>query len=425
MISVMIIHLDLDCFFASCERVLNPSLVGKCVAVGGRGDPFIFDKKPSQGKKLMNLNSGAFVPSLFHADHDSRNYFKDGNALRGIITTASYEARAYGIKTAMSVHEALRLCPHLTLLPPNHLLYHTMSHELMEYIATLVPVMEQYSIDEMFGDLRGWIAEEDTYSFIRYLQNQIMVQFKLPVSIGASSSKWIAKLATSSAKPYGVRVVHADEIKSFVKDIPIGEFPGVGKAYSQKMARYGIKSIGDAWKSATLIQSWGRGGGDLFKRFTGTDQEEVHPNRSRKGIGMSRSMDHPIEDRDELYRRIHILIRHWSHTIMKLGANPTTYAFSLGFDNGLSSKKQYTLYRLFNEMFLQNFSIEKFKELDIYPHSAVRYIGMSATKFTSHDPKSFDLLEIQNDTKMKKLTDALTQVRDKYGMDIIRGGGEL
>ena len=162
----MIIHLDLDCFFASCERVRNPSLKGKCIAVGGRGDPFIFDKKPSPAKKLMTLNSGAFVPSLFHAEHDGSNYFKDGDKIRGIITTASYEARAYGVKTAMSVHEALRLCPHLILLPPNHLLYHTMSHELMEYLSSVVPVMEQYSIDEMFGDLRGWIDEDDTYEFI-------------------------------------------------------------------------------------------------------------------------------------------------------------------------------------------------------------------------------------------------------------------
>lgn len=136
-------------------------------------------------------------------------------------------------------------------------------------------------------------------------------------------------------------------------------------------------------------------------------------------------MDHPIQDREELYRRIHILVRHWSHTIMRLGVNPTTYSFSLGYENLGGSKKQYTLYRLFNEMFLQSFTLEKFKELDIYPHIRVRYIGMSATKFTSHDPKSFDLLEIQNDTKMNSLTHALTQVRDKYGMDIVRGGGEL
>lgn len=110
---------------------------------------------------------------------------------------------------------------------------------------------------------------------------------------------------------------------------------------------------------------------------------------------------------------------------MKLGVNPTTYSFSLGYENWGSSKKQYTLYRLFNEQFLQSFTLEKFRELDIYPTVPVRYIAMSATKFTRHDPKCFNLLEIQNDTKMRTLSEALTKIRDKYGMDIVRGGGEL
>jgi DNA polymerase-4 len=421
----MIIHLDLDCFFASCERLHNPSLIGKRLVVGGRGDPFIFDKKPAQAKKLITLNSGAFVPSLFHAAHDSSHYFNDGDKIRGIVMTASYEARAFGVKTGMSLHEALRLCPDLILVPPNHLLYHTISHELMEYLATFIPVMEQYSIDEMFGDLRGWIEEEETEYFIIHLQKQITERFNLPVSIGASSSKWIAKLATSTAKPYGTRVIQKSEIKEFVKNIPIDEFPGVGKAYSLKMANYGIKTIGDAWESETLITSWGRSGRDLYARFTGCDNESVSVRKSRKGIGMSRSMDHPVKERSELYRRISVMVRHWSHTIMKLGVNPTTYSFSLGYVNWGHSKKQYTTYRLFNEHFIQHFAHEKFKELDLYPHIPVHYIAMSATKFTDHDPKTFNILEYENDTRMRSLTDAVTQMREKYGIDILRGGMEL
>ena len=421
----MIIHLDLDCFFASCERLRDPSLIGKRLVVGGRGDPFIFDKNPAQAKKLITLNSGAFVPALFHASHNSNHYFNDENTIRGIVLTASYEARAFGVKTGMSLHEALRLCPDLILVPPNHLLYHTMSHKLMEYLATLVPVMEQYSIDEMFGDLGGWIAEEETERFVIHLQKQITERFNLPVSIGASTSKWIAKLATSAAKPYGIRVIKKDNIKEFVNDIPIDDFPGVGKAYSAKMANYGIKTIGDAWESKILITSWGRAGQDLYARLTGSDNESVSVRQSRKGIGISRSMDHPVKERSELYRRISVMVRHWSHTIMKLGVNPTTYSFSLGYENWGSSKKQYTTYRLFNEHFIQHFAHEKFKELDLYPHIPVRYIAMSATKFIHHDPKTFNILEYYNDTKMRNLTDALTKMREKYGMDIVRGGGEL
>ena len=119
------------------------------------------------------------------------------------------------------------------------------------------------------------------------------------------------------------------------------------------------------------------------------------------------------------------MVRHWSHTIMKLGINPTTFHFSLGYENWGSSKKQYTIYRLFNEKFIQEFAQDKFKELDLYPALAVKYIGMSANKFIHHDPKTLDMLEYEDDVKMRKLTDALTKIRDKYGMDIVRGGGEL
>ncbi|MDD3594919.1 DNA polymerase IV [Sulfuricurvum sp.] len=421
----MIIHLDLDTFFCSCERLRDPSLVGKKIAVGGRGDPFIFDRKPYRAKKLVTLNSGAFVPSLFHAEHDQSTYFKDGEKIRGIVTTASYEARAFGVKTGMTIYEALQRCPDIVLIPPNHLLYHTLSHELMEYLHTVIPVMEQYSIDEMFGDLRGWIEEEDTEEFIKHLQSDITMKFKLPVSIGASPAKWIAKLATGTAKPYGTRVVRQEEIQEFVKDIAIDEFPGVGRAFSKKMQKYGIKTIGQAWDSPHLFESWGRAGRDLYARLTGNDYESVQASRSRKGIGISRNMDHPIKERDELFRRITILVRHWSHTIMKLGVNPTTFHFSLGYENWGSSKKQYTIYRLFNEKFIQEFAQDKFKELDLYPALAVKYIGMSASKFIHHDPKTLDMLKYEEDTKMRKLTDALTKVREKYGMDIVRGGGEL
>ena len=94
----MILHLDLDCFFASAERTKDFSLIGKPLIVGGRGDPFIFDRKPAKNKKLIQLNQGAFVPSLFHAEHDPKHYFFENDKIRGIVITASYEARRCGVK---------------------------------------------------------------------------------------------------------------------------------------------------------------------------------------------------------------------------------------------------------------------------------------------------------------------------------------
>lgn len=421
----MILHLDLDSFFASAERIRRPDLVGKPVIVGGRGDPFIFDVKPARNKRLVQLNEGAFVPALFHAKHDASNYFFENGRIRGIVTTASYEARACGVKTAMTIREALQLCPEAILLPPDHLLYHTLSHEMMELLAQEIPLIEQYSIDELFGDVTGWIAQEDMFDFIRYLQEKVTRELLLPVSIGACNAKWIAKLATSTVKPYGLKVVHDDAIADFTREIPIDDFPGVGRAFGKRMKRYGIRTIGEAVESPHLFESWGRQGRDLYARLTGRDGEGVSPRRSRKGIGMSRSMDRPIRERGEFYRRVRVMVRHWAHTIARTGVNPTTFYFGIGYEGKLRSKKQYTVYRLFNEWFITTFALEKFRELDICPHAAVVYIAMSATKFLHHDPKAVDLFAFENDRKMQRLDGAVTKMRERYGMDILRRAAEM
>ena len=421
----MILHLDLDSFFASAERIRRPDLVGKPVIVGGRGDPFIFDVKPARNKQLVQLNQGAFVPALFHAEHDASNYFFEAGRIRGIVTTASYEARACGVKTAMTIREALQLCPEAILLPPDHLLYHTLSHEMMELLAQEIPLIEQYSIDELFGDVTGWIAQEDMFDFIRYLQEKVTRELLLPVSIGACNAKWIAKLATGAVKPYGLKVVHDDAIADFTRDIPINDFPGVGRAFGKRMKRYGIRTIGEAVESPHLFESWGRQGRDLYARLTGRDGEGVSPRRSRKGIGMSRSMDRPVKARSEFYRRVRVMVRHWAHTIARTGVNPTTFFFSIGYEGKLRSKKQYTVYRFFNERFIMAFALEKFRELDVHPRARVVYIAMSATKFLHHDPKAVELFTFEQDRKMQRLDGAVTKMRKRYGMDILRCAAEM
>ncbi len=211
----MKIHLDLDCFFASCERAINPKLCGKPIAVGGRSDAKIFSKN-FHSRRLYDKNKGAFVPNLFYPENkkekeDFNSFFVENSEnkikIRGIITTASYEAREYGLKTGMTIRESLRMCPPLLVLTPNHLLYHEFSHNLYEFLKLKIPLIEQYSIDEFFGDLSGWVKDEDLFDFCNNLKKEIYEKFKLPITIGIANSKWAAKLVTSSAKPFGVREV--------------------------------------------------------------------------------------------------------------------------------------------------------------------------------------------------------------------------
>ena len=214
----MKIHIDIDCFFVSAARIIEPRLEGKAVAIGGRSDTKIFNKEPKN--QTVNFdNSGSFVPTFYKAyeksDDDLAAFKDDDGRIRGILTTSSYEARAFGIKTAMNIKDALGLCPELIIKAPNMSLYQKLSHQLHEFLQTKIPLLEQASIDEFYGDLTGWIDDEDLYKFINNLKEEIYKEIKLPVSIGAAKTRYIAKLATTHAKPFGCKLILPYEIDKF------------------------------------------------------------------------------------------------------------------------------------------------------------------------------------------------------------------
>ena len=194
----MFLHIDIDSFFASAERSVDSSLKHIPMAVGSRSNLEIFNKKRTN-IRLMNDNSGAFVTPVFYSDKKKTfdSYFVDTiegrEKIRGIITTSSYEARAFGVKTAMPIAQALQLCPQMVVVPSNYPLYHKLSHQMHSFMKAHIPKVEQYSIDEFFGDLSGWIEDEDVYAFAQMLKTKIRDHFDIPVSIGISKAKWIAK----------------------------------------------------------------------------------------------------------------------------------------------------------------------------------------------------------------------------------------
>lgn len=120
--------------------------------------------------------------------------------MSGIVIAKSYECKPYGITTGTTLGDALKMCPDLLVVQGDHLFYQLLSGKLREFLQTKIPVLEQYSIDEFWGDLSGWVEDEDIHSFIATLQTEILEKFDLPMSIGASSAKWIAKLATDFNK---------------------------------------------------------------------------------------------------------------------------------------------------------------------------------------------------------------------------------
>ena len=422
----MFLHIDIDSFFASAERSMDPALKGIPMAVGSRSNLEIFNKKRTF-IKLMDDNSGAFVAPVFYSGKKRtfESTFIDNidgkEKIRGIITTASYEARAYGVKTAMPIAQALKLCPALKVVPSNYRLYHKLSHQIHAFIAAHIPQVEQYSIDEFFGDVSGWKKDEEVYGFAKFLQSKLLEEFDIPVSIGISKAKWIAKLATESAKPYGVFEVK--DIDAYIEKVPIKEFPGIGKGFQKRLLDHYIYTLGDVKRNKKLFESWKKPGIQLYHRILGTDHEGISERGERKSIGISRTFD-PIEDAEEVKRRIMIMARHIIYMVMDIEVNPTSYYLKIGYKNGVRVKKTLRVERVFSERLFKSMLSIIYDEIAQRNNGAIK-LTLSVTNFSSANLKTLSLIDFKEDVREKDLHRNIHKLRTRFGLDIIKTGNEL
>ena len=427
----MKIHLDLDCYFVSAERTRYPFLKDKNVVVAKSSDKKIFSKDKKQGVILGD--TGAFNSVLeFRNNYDANNILKawrdefldENGEIHGIVIAKSYECKPYGIKTGTPLREAIYMCPNLIIIPSDHLFYQELSQKLKAYLEFKIPIIEQYSIDEFFGDLNGWIKDSDTLDFIKDLRDDIKEKFDLPITIGASKSKWIAKLLTDCVKPFGVIALEQEKVFDYTQDIDVNDFPGIGRAISKKLADYRVKTLGELRARPNLLYLYGKTGVELYERICGTDNERVIPYSDRRGIGISRNFK-AIIDRNEIYRRVMILARYLSYTITKLNLNPTTFYFKIRYEYGIKNSQSITENRLFNEKFLIDLAKFMIKKLDTRLNYKIHYIAISASNFASdHNIKTFCLIDYKKDLKYKALNENLLKVRDKYGIDIVKYASE-
>jgi DNA polymerase-4 len=421
----MFVHIDIDSFFISAERTKNPKLLGIPAAVGSRSNLEIFSKN-RENIKLLNINSGAFVTPVFHNDFQRtfENYFIDKidgkDKIRGIITTASYEARACGVKTAMPIAHAISLCPQIVVVPSNYTLYHKLSRAIYIYLKKEIPLIEQYSIDEFFGKLDGWIADDKALEFATKLKDSIYKKFKIPVSIGIAESKFIAKVATNYAKPYGVHLVK--EQQEFIKDIPIEKFPGIGKSLSKRLHSYGIKSLSDICNSKELLYRWKLPGIELYNKICGYGGD-IKIKEPKKSIGLGRTFD-TIYDYKEIKRRTTIMARHIAYMVSKADVNPLRYELKINYSDGSKSKEAISTNRLFSEHLLKESLLTILKK--IYDsNKGVIKLRVSVYNFQKGNKTTLSLLEHTEDIKQIELDSAVTNLRNRFGLDILKNANEI
>ena len=421
----MFIHLDLDCFFVSAHRTIDDSLLNIPVAVGGRSNLNIFSSK----KEIRNISSnrGAFVSTILtnEGEKSFRDYFVDENGkIRGIITTSSYEARLMGVKTAMSVNEALILCPNLKMIIPNYPLYHSLSLKLKKLLETEIPLIEQFSIDEFFGDLQGYKNENEIVEFSYKLKQKIYDELKLPISIGIANTKYLSKLLTEYAKPCGVKYVKANEIENFTKNVPISKFPGIGKSLQAKLSGYGIKTLGDIRKNKKLFYSWNKQEIDLYNRICGIKDNVLNLEKEKKSIGIGRTFD-VIDCRIELKRRVMILCRYLCVLIKTQEVNPLTYAIKIKYKYSNSLKNYINVTSMFNEMDFKNQMIKLFYKTDIHKTHGIVQLNITVSNFSKKNDYASNIFDYQSDAKKQILSNQIHKLRDKYGMDIVKNAFEI
>ncbi|MBU1376107.1 MAG: DNA polymerase IV [Alphaproteobacteria bacterium] len=250
----------MDAFFASVEQRDDPSLRGRPLAVG----------------------------------HGAR---------RGVVAAASYEARQFGVRSAMPSTTALRKCPELLFVPPRFEVYRAVSKQIHAIFADYTPLIEPLSLDEAYLDvtanLRGLPTASETASEIRA---RILAETGLTASAGISYNKFLAKLASDHRKPNGQHVVAPGRGEAFVEGLPVGRFHGVGPVTAEKMARLGLHTGADlrAQSLAWLQQHFGRSGGWYYAISRGEDDRAVNPNRERKSSGSETTFQDDLTDPDAI-----------------------------------------------------------------------------------------------------------------------------
>ena len=421
----MFIHIDLDCYFVSAHRTLDKSLHNIPVAVGGKSNVDIFSH--TRVKRTMATNRASFSSKILDSEDEnsSNDYFVDeNNKIRGIITSASYEARAFGVKTAMSVNEALKLCPNLKMIPPKYNLYDELSSKLKELLELEIPLIEQFSIDEFFGDLTGYIKEDEAEDFARKLKDKILKELNLPCSIGLANTKYLSKLMTNEAKPNNIKLLKKENIEEFTKNILIENFTGIGKSLCEKLSGYNIKTLGDIRKNKNLFYSFGKVGIDTYNRVCGIKDSKLNITKEKKSIGIGRSFD-VVFSRDELKRRVMILSRYLSFIVKKDGHNPLSFQIHIKYESNIKTKAQENSNKIFNEFDFKNSIINLFMQADKHRNHGVVQLYITVFNFAKKGEHTYNLFEYEDDLKKDKLGKNIQNLREKFGIDILKSACEL
>ena len=388
-----ILHLDLDAFFCAVEENQNPSLRGRAFAVGGRPEE------------------------------------------RGVVASCSYAARRMGVRSAMPMARAIRLCPGLIIVSSRHRTYRDVSQKVMGILHEQTPLVEQISIDEAFLDISD--IQEEPQRFGRGLQVRIRDELHLPCSLGIASNKLMAKLATEVGKslalqrikaqgltepPNALTVVPFGEEAAFLDPLPADMLWGVGPKTSARLAELGIRTIGDIsrWPELELIRLFGENGRDLARHAKGIDDRPVVTEHETKSISQEVTFSKDVRDDKVLEDTVREQSVEVARQLRKNNLAGKTIKLKIRWPDFTTLTRQTTLNDPTDQDdLIARTALELMKSVR-KPNQAVRLIGVGVSGLGA-PIRQLGLWDMDVE-RSRRLQQAMDTLNAKYGRDIIRKG---
>ena len=375
-----ILHVDMDAFFASVTERDHPELKGKAVVIGA--------------------------------------------GVRGVVTSANYEARKFGIKAAMPVGRAQRLAPHAIFIPPDHKRYSEVSEHIMEIFHSFTPLVEPISLDEAFLDVtkaRRLIG--DGRAIATAIRAKVEAQEGITCSVGIASSKFIAKLASQRCKPNGILEIPTDRVLTFLHPLPVSALWGVGPKTNEALERLGLHTVGDIAQTPqqTLIRALGQAAGEsLYELAWGRDDRDVIPEEPDKSISAAETFDRDIDDPEIVAKEILRMCERASSRMRERSLFAKTITLKVRFADFTTVNRSKTL-PLPIDTTHEIYEVAKalYEALSI-ERARIRLVGVSLENL--HTDTHEQLVLGARESSWRELQGGIDAAKARFGRDSVRPG---
>ncbi|ARV16630.1 DNA polymerase IV [Polaribacter sp. SA4-12] len=365
-----ILHLDLDTFFVSCERLIDSRLQKRPLLVGGTGD-------------------------------------------RGVVAACSYETRLFGVHSGMSMKVARRLCPEAVIIRGNTSIYSKYSKIVTEIVKEKVPIFEKASIDEFYADLTGMDTFFGSYKYASELRQRIIKESGLPISFGLSGNKIVSKVATGEAKPNNQLLINEGFEKEFMAPLSIRKIPSVGEKTYQILRNLGVEKVKVIQEMPVemLVSVLGLNGRTIWKRANGIDNPPLIPFHERKSISTERTFNKDTIDMKKLSETIFAMAENLAYQLRKGDKLASVIVVKIRYSDFNTYTKQVKIPYTSADHIIIPTVLELFKKL-YQRRLLIRLVGVKITDIVSGN---YQINLFDDSEQMLDLYNAMDTIRNKYG----------